>query len=83
MKYSLRDLLWLTVVVALATGWFLESRWSWLEIARLRQRRPAFMEYPNNPWDGLLIVVVFLVYVAGFGYIIRRLAQRIQRSGGK
>ena len=78
MKYSIRDLLWLTILVALATAWFLESRWSWLEIERLRQRRAAYMEYPMDPLCGITIIVIFLIYVIGFGDIIRHLAKRIQ-----
>lgn len=38
MKLSIRDLLWLTVVVALALGWWINNRQQAKEILELRVR---------------------------------------------
>jgi len=35
-RFTIRDLLWLTLVVALATGWWLDHKGRWSDIPRLR-----------------------------------------------
>jgi hypothetical protein len=38
MKFSIRDLMWLTAVVAIALGWWVEHRASSIEVDRFRNQ---------------------------------------------
>ena len=47
-RFTIRDLLWLTIVAALAIGWWLDSRRSQRQIKHLEQaqRTLRFMDSP-------------------------------------
>ena len=44
MKFSIRDLLWLTVVVMLAAGWWLDHAVSYSQLQMVREHAPMLYE---------------------------------------
>jgi hypothetical protein len=60
-RFTIRDVLWLTVVVALATGWWVEHRSHVFAYARLREHCTVVEWKLNTLIDGLKpeLTVVF------------------------
>lgn len=50
MKFTIRDMLWLTVIVALAVGWWLD-RGKLADIARDAQAQAAETERERAKWE--------------------------------
>jgi hypothetical protein len=49
LRFTIRDLLWLTVVVALAIGWWLDHR----KLAPLDVTKLSFQQLEDHRWNRL------------------------------
>jgi hypothetical protein len=70
MRFSIREVLLLTAIASVLGAWWLDHRWLALELARLRQSWPSFLEYPQSAGGLIINILMWAMLLGAVAYVL-------------